>query len=59
MRMVSVGGTGITDAGLSHLKDMVKLEVLYLDGTALTDAGLVQLRRFKEGSGDTIHNSRR
>lgn len=42
-----MGGTGITDAGLSHLKDMVELEELYLDWTALTDTGLVQLRRFK------------
>jgi hypothetical protein len=47
MRIFSVGGTGITDAGLSHLKGMVKLEELYLGGTALTDAGLVQLRGFE------------
>jgi len=35
-----VAGTGVTDAGLEHLRGMAKLNVLNLFGTKVTDAGL-------------------
>ena len=34
----------VTDAGLVHLKEMTKLEELWLIGTQVTDAGLVHLK---------------
>jgi len=36
--------TQVTDAGLVHLKEMTKLEELWLIGTQVTDAGLVHLK---------------
>lgn len=37
---VHVGGTSITDAGLTHLKGLDSIERLHLDRTKITDAGL-------------------
>jgi Leucine rich repeat/Leucine Rich repeat len=39
-----VGGSGVSDDGLSHLKGLTNLEVLDLSGTNVTDDGLKHLR---------------
>jgi hypothetical protein len=36
--------TGVTDAGLEHLKGLSNLEALLLNGTHVTDAGLEHLK---------------
>ena len=38
-----MSGTAITDAGLTHLSALGRLETLNLYGTGVTDAGLVRL----------------
>jgi Leucine-rich repeat (LRR) protein len=40
--------TGITDAGLEHLKGLRQLQELNLSGTAVTDAGLEHLKGLKQ-----------
>ena len=44
MRELRLGGTKITDAGLTHLSGLAQLEVLNIGNTRVTDAGL---QRFK------------
>ena len=41
---LQISGSGITDAGLVHLKDLIKLSHLNLSDTQITDAGLVHLK---------------
>ena len=43
LRFLSVDGTGMTDAGLVHLKGLVSLEALIIRGQPITDAGLAHL----------------
>jgi predicted nucleic acid-binding protein len=43
LRELYLHSPGITDAGLAHLRDLVKLKTLYLGGSSVTDAGLVHL----------------
>ena len=40
LRFLSLAGTGITDAGLEHVKALTGLRELHLDGTAVTDDGM-------------------
>lgn len=47
MRRLWIGDTLITDAGMSALSKLEKLEDLDLHGTAITDAGFAQLRGLK------------
>ncbi|MBL4886165.1 MAG: hypothetical protein JKY95_16740 [Planctomycetaceae bacterium] len=44
VQSVDFSRTGITDAGLVHLKGMTNLEYLDLEGTKVSDAGLVHLK---------------
>ena len=37
--------SGVTDAGLVHLKGLTKLHYLNLVGTEVTDAGIAELKR--------------
>lgn len=39
--------SGITDAGLVHVKGLTQLKSLWLDGTAITDSGLAHLEGLK------------
>ena len=41
---LEISGSRITDAGLVHLKDLIKLRHLNLSDTQVTDAGLVHLK---------------
>jgi predicted nucleic acid-binding protein len=43
VRELYLQSRGVTDAGLAHLRGLVKLTTLYLDGTSVTDAGLAYL----------------
>ena len=43
-RHVDLGYTKVTDAGMVHLKEFTRLEVLDLSWTKVTDAGLVHLK---------------
>jgi internalin A len=43
LESLSLNGTGITDAGLEHLKEMPHLKHLELHGTNVTDVGLANL----------------
>ena len=43
-QILDLSNTQITDAGLVHLKELTKLEELYLVGTNVTDDGLVHLK---------------
>ena len=40
LRILSLPGTGVTDAGLVHLRNSMELKELYLGGTSVTDRGL-------------------
>ncbi len=42
---VVLSGTKVSDAGLVHLKEMTKLERLWLAGTKVTDTGLKKLKQ--------------
>jgi hypothetical protein len=42
--LLDLTDSGITDAGLAHLKNLPKLEWLRLDGTEVTDAGLEHIK---------------
>jgi len=44
LRILDLGGTQVTDAGLEHLEGLTNLEVLGLAGTRVTDAGLERLK---------------
>jgi hypothetical protein len=48
LRAVTIGFTGVTDAGLVHLKELPELEELGLAQTAVTDAGLNHLKGLKK-----------
>ena len=41
---LQISGSRITDAGLVHLKDLIKLSHLNLSDTQITDAGLLHLK---------------
>ena len=43
-----LGGTDVTDAGLSHLAGLTSLKRLHLETTGITDAGLVHLAELEE-----------
>ena len=43
-----LGGTDVTDAGLSHLAGLTSLKRLHLENTGITDAGLVHLAKLEE-----------
>ncbi|CAN5148544.1 hypothetical protein BH09PSE6_BH09PSE6_08270 [soil metagenome] len=47
MQEIVANDTGITDAGLAHLKGLAKLEVLHLAGTAITAAAADPLIRLR------------
>lgn len=42
-----LGGTDITDKGLSHLGDLNSLQRIHLENTSITDLGLVHLKGLK------------
>ena len=44
LRVLELGGTRITDAGLVHLRGLTNLKMLVLDRTKVTDAGMVHLK---------------
>jgi hypothetical protein len=44
VRVLYFNKTGLTDAGLAHVKGFDKLEVLSMNDTRITDAGLSELR---------------
>jgi predicted nucleic acid-binding protein len=43
LRELYLQSPGVTDAGLLHVRGLVKLTTLYLGGTSVTDAGLAHL----------------
>jgi uncharacterized membrane protein len=47
LRWLDLGGTAITDAGLSQLADMPNLTRLHLERTHITDAGLASIARLR------------
>jgi hypothetical protein len=47
LKMLSLSGNRITDAGLARLTQLTALEYLDLDATDITDAGLVHLGPFR------------
>ena len=50
LRLLNLGRTKVTDAGMVYFKDCKNLKALYLDGTKVTDAGMVN---FKDCTGLT------
>jgi hypothetical protein len=44
-----VGGTHVTDAGLVHLKRLIRLQWLSLAGTVVNDAGVAELQKALPG----------
>jgi hypothetical protein len=48
LRELDLSSSGITDAGLDHVRTLNCLEYLNLEGTAITDAGLERLRNMTQ-----------
>jgi hypothetical protein len=45
LQILRLAETGITDAGLEHLKGLANLRYLYLSETQTTDAGVQRLEQ--------------
>ena len=41
---MSLVGTGVTDAGLDHLKELKNLQMVFVFGTKVTDEGVKKLK---------------
>ena len=52
-----LGKTGITDAGMVHLKGLTELEQLHLEGTKIGDSGLAHLKDLKKLTYLNLYNT--
>lgn len=52
-----LGKTGITDAGMVHLKGLAELEQLHLEGTRIGDSGLANLKDLKKLTYLNLYNT--
>ena len=55
---LALGGTNVTDEGLSHLRDVENLTFLWLSNTEITGRGLDYLVRLPRLNGVVIHGTR-
>ena len=45
MRVLFLGSTEVTDAGIEHLKGLTQLQFLHLENAQVTDVGVAKLKK--------------
>jgi len=57
LQILRLGNSGVTDAGLVHIRNCTQVRVLYLEGASVTDRGLDNIREFKHLEELWLHNT--